>query len=58
KKAETLVVLAIREGKIQKDKKEPLEVKGNDNEKNKLAYDPKPKILLPPKRDNSAKDYV
>ncbi|GJU78215.1 hypothetical protein Tco_1275285 [Tanacetum coccineum] len=58
KKAETLAVLAIREGKIQKDKKKPRGAKGKDKGKNKLAYAPKPKILLPPKRDNPAKDSV
>ncbi|GJR13725.1 zinc finger, CCHC-type containing protein [Tanacetum coccineum] len=58
KKAETPDVLAIREGKIQKDKKKPRGTKGKDKGKNKLAYDPKPKILPPPKRDNPAKDSV
>ncbi|GKA55680.1 retrotransposon protein, putative, ty1-copia subclass [Tanacetum coccineum] len=58
KKAETPDVLAIREGKIQKDKKKPRGTKGKDKGKNKLAYDPKPKILPPPKRDNPAKDPV
>ncbi|GKB27409.1 putative ribonuclease H-like domain-containing protein [Tanacetum coccineum] len=58
KKAETLVMLAIREGKIQKDKKKPQGAKGKDKGKNKLAYDPKPKILPPPKRDNPVKDSV
>ncbi|GJS44551.1 hypothetical protein Tco_0594672 [Tanacetum coccineum] len=32
--------------------------KGKDKGKNNLAYDPKPKILPPPKRDNLAKDSV
>ncbi|GJX37961.1 hypothetical protein Tco_0251264 [Tanacetum coccineum] len=58
KKAETPAVLAIREGKIQKNKKKPQWEKGKDKEKNKLAYAPKPKILPPPKRDNPAKDFV
>nr|GEU35278.1 hypothetical protein [Tanacetum cinerariifolium] len=58
KKVETLVVLAIRESKIQKDKKKPRGVKGKDKEKNKLAYAPKPKISSPPKRDNLAKDSI
>ncbi|GJZ77335.1 hypothetical protein Tco_0642007 [Tanacetum coccineum] len=44
KKAETPAVLAIREGKIQKDKKKPQGAKGKDKGKNKLAYAPKPKI--------------
>nr|GEU78788.1 zinc finger, CCHC-type [Tanacetum cinerariifolium] len=58
KKAETPDVLAIREGKIQKDKKKPQGAKGKDKGKNKLAYAPKPKIPPPPKRDNLAKDFV
>ncbi|GKC78946.1 zinc finger, CCHC-type containing protein [Tanacetum coccineum] len=58
KKAETPVVLAIREGKIQKDKKKPRGAKGKDKGKNKLAYAPKPKIPPPPRRDNLAKDSV
>nr|GEX04724.1 hypothetical protein [Tanacetum cinerariifolium] len=32
--------------------------KGKDKGKNKLAYDPKPKIPKPPKRDNMEKDSV
>ncbi|GJR94407.1 hypothetical protein Tco_0266581 [Tanacetum coccineum] len=52
KKAKTLVVLAIREGKIQKDKKKLRAAKSKDKGKNKLAYAPKPKIPPPPKRDN------
>ncbi|GJU92053.1 zinc finger, CCHC-type containing protein [Tanacetum coccineum] len=58
KKAETPAMLAICEGKIQKDKRKPQGAKGNDKGKNKLSYAPKPKILPPPKRENSAKDYV
>ncbi|GJW65832.1 retrotransposon protein, putative, ty1-copia subclass [Tanacetum coccineum] len=58
KKAETPVVLAIREGKIQKDKKKPRWAKGKDKGKTKLAYAPQPKILPPPKRDNPVKDSV
>ncbi|GJT54974.1 retrotransposon protein, putative, ty1-copia subclass [Tanacetum coccineum] len=58
KKAETPVVLAIREGKIQKDKKKPKGAKGKDKGNNKLAYAPKPKIPPPPKRDNLAKDSI
>nr|GEU77225.1 hypothetical protein [Tanacetum cinerariifolium] len=58
KKAETLVVLAIREGKIQKDKQKLQGAKGKDKGKNKLAYPPKPKILPSLKRDNLAKDSV
>ncbi|GJS37857.1 retrotransposon protein, putative, ty1-copia subclass [Tanacetum coccineum] len=57
-KAETPDVLAIREGRIQKDKKKPQGVKGKDKGKNKLAYAPKPKISSPSKRDNSAKDSI
>ncbi|GJW22776.1 hypothetical protein Tco_0033398 [Tanacetum coccineum] len=40
KKAETPDVLAIREGKIQKDKGKPRWAKGKDKGKNKLAYAP------------------
>ncbi|GKA36668.1 putative RNA-directed DNA polymerase [Tanacetum coccineum] len=58
KKAETPAVLAIREGKIQKDKEKPQGAKGKDKGKNKLAYAPKPKIPPLPKRDNPAKDSV
>ncbi|GJT80668.1 hypothetical protein Tco_1055010 [Tanacetum coccineum] len=58
KKAKTLVVLAIWEGKIQKDKKKLKGAKGKDKGKNKLAYSPNPKIRQPPKRDNPAKDSV
>ncbi|GJV71291.1 hypothetical protein Tco_1491286 [Tanacetum coccineum] len=58
KKAETPVVLAIREGRIQKDKKKPQGAKGKDTGKNKLAYAPKPKIPPPPKRDNPIKDSI
>nr|GEW66855.1 hypothetical protein [Tanacetum cinerariifolium] len=58
KKAETRAMLATWEGKIQKGKKKPQRAKGNDKRKNKLAYAPKPKISLPPKRDNSTKDSV
>ncbi|GJU71274.1 zinc finger, CCHC-type containing protein [Tanacetum coccineum] len=58
KKAETPIVLAIWEGKIQKNKKKLKGAKGKDKGKNKLAYAPKPKIPPLPKRDNLAKDYV
>ncbi|GJV34874.1 hypothetical protein Tco_1407351 [Tanacetum coccineum] len=57
-KAKTPVVLAIREGKIQKDKKKPKGANGKDKGKNKLVYAPNPKILQPPKRDNMLKDSV
>ncbi|GJZ34828.1 retrotransposon protein, putative, ty1-copia subclass [Tanacetum coccineum] len=53
-----LPVLAIREGRILKDKKKPRGAKGKDKGKNNLAYVPKPMISPPPKKDNSAKDYV
>ncbi|GJY64508.1 retrotransposon protein, putative, ty1-copia subclass [Tanacetum coccineum] len=56
KKAKTPAMLAIREGKIQKNKKKLRGAKGKDKGKNKLAYSPKPKISPPPKRDNSEKD--
>nr|GEU49807.1 hypothetical protein [Tanacetum cinerariifolium] len=52
KKAETSTLLAIREGKIQKDKKKLQGAKGKAKGKNKLAYAPKTKILPLPKRDN------
>ncbi|GJY51745.1 zinc finger, CCHC-type containing protein [Tanacetum coccineum] len=58
KKTKTSSVLAIQEGKIQKDKKKPQGAKGKDKGKNKLAYDPKPKISPPSKRDNLAKGSV
>ncbi|GKG23359.1 hypothetical protein Tco_0391395, partial [Tanacetum coccineum] len=58
KKAETLTVLAIQEGKIQKDKKKPRGAKGKNKGKNKLSYSPKPKIPPPLKRDNPAKDSI
>ncbi|GJY16329.1 hypothetical protein Tco_0386751 [Tanacetum coccineum] len=58
KKAETPTMLAIREGKIQKDKKKPQGAKGKDKGKNKLAYSPKAKIPPPPKRDNLTKDSI
>ncbi|GKF15369.1 zinc finger, CCHC-type containing protein, partial [Tanacetum coccineum] len=58
KKAVTPAMLAIREDKIQKDKKKPRGANGKDKGKNKLAYDPKPKIPRPPKRDNLVKDSV
>ncbi|GKB49215.1 retrotransposon protein, putative, ty1-copia subclass [Tanacetum coccineum] len=40
KKAKTPAVLAIWEGKIQKDKKKPQGAKGKNNGKHKLAYAP------------------
>ncbi|GKB19080.1 hypothetical protein Tco_0853003 [Tanacetum coccineum] len=51
KNAETPTILAIREGKIQKDKKKPRGAKGKDKGKTKLAYAPKPKIPPSPKRE-------
>ncbi|GJW58879.1 zinc finger, CCHC-type containing protein, partial [Tanacetum coccineum] len=58
KKAETPIMLAVREGKIQKYKRKPRGAKGKDKGKNKLAYASKPKISPPPKRDNPTKDSV
>ncbi|GJR93188.1 retrotransposon protein, putative, ty1-copia subclass [Tanacetum coccineum] len=58
KKVETPAVLAIRAGKIQKDKKKLQGAKGKGEGKNKLAYAPKTKIPSSPKRDNPAKDSV
>ncbi|GJS31496.1 zinc finger, CCHC-type containing protein [Tanacetum coccineum] len=58
KKAKTPVVLAIREGKIHKDKKKPQGAKGKAKRKNKLAYDPKTKIPSPLNRDNPINDSI
>ncbi|GJX75179.1 hypothetical protein Tco_0313774 [Tanacetum coccineum] len=58
KKAKTPVVLAIREGKIHKDKKKPQGAKGKAKGKNKLAYDPKTKIPSPLNRDNPINDSI
>ncbi|GKC90255.1 zinc finger, CCHC-type containing protein, partial [Tanacetum coccineum] len=58
KKAETAALLAIRRGKIQRDKKKPQGAKGKAKGKNKLAYAFKTKIPPPPKRDNPAKDSI
>ncbi|GKE00098.1 hypothetical protein Tco_1388081, partial [Tanacetum coccineum] len=58
KKTETPAVLAIREGKIQKDKKKSQGAKDKAKGKNKLAYTPKTKILPLPKIDNPAKDSI
>ncbi|GJZ70521.1 hypothetical protein Tco_0634071 [Tanacetum coccineum] len=58
KKAKTPIVLAIREGKIQNDKRKPRGAKCKDKGKNKLAYALKPKIPPPPKRDNLAKESI
>ncbi|GJX03816.1 retrotransposon protein, putative, ty1-copia subclass [Tanacetum coccineum] len=59
KKAKTPIMLAIREGRIQKDKKKiPQRAKGKGKGKNKLAYDPKPKIPPLPKREHPAKDSI
>nr|GFB99802.1 zinc finger, CCHC-type [Tanacetum cinerariifolium] len=58
KKVETSAVLAIREGKIQKDKRKPRGAKGKEKGKNKLAYTPKPMIPPPLKRDNPTKDSI
>nr|GEU32676.1 putative retrotransposon Ty1-copia subclass protein [Tanacetum cinerariifolium] len=58
KKAETPAVLSIREGKIQKDKKKPQGAKDKAKGKNRLAYAPKTKIPLLPKRHSLAKDSI
>ncbi|GJW17468.1 zinc finger, CCHC-type containing protein [Tanacetum coccineum] len=58
KKAETPVVLTIREHRIQKDKKKLQGAKGKDKGKNRLVYGPKPKILPLPKRDNLEKNSI
>ncbi|GJX17526.1 hypothetical protein Tco_0218358 [Tanacetum coccineum] len=53
---------AIQSGRIQKNKnKKSLKVAKGKNQgkgETKLAYDPKPKIPLPPKKDNPAKDVI
>ncbi|GJT41241.1 hypothetical protein Tco_0941106 [Tanacetum coccineum] len=51
-------MLAIREGKIQKDKKKLEGAKGKVKGKNKLAYALKTKIPSPPKIDNLKKDSI
>ncbi|GKE07440.1 retrotransposon protein, putative, ty1-copia subclass [Tanacetum coccineum] len=59
RKAETPTMLAIREGWIQKDrKKKPQGEKGKGKGKNKLAYNPKPKNPVPPKREHPEKDSI
>nr|GEW37891.1 hypothetical protein [Tanacetum cinerariifolium] len=57
-KTKTPAVLAIRDGKIHKDKKKSRGAKGKDKGKTKLAYAPKPKIPSPPKRYNLTKDSI
>nr|GEV03484.1 hypothetical protein CTI12_AA105810 [Tanacetum cinerariifolium] len=57
-KAETPTVLAICEGKIQKDKKKLQWEKGKAKGKNKLTYAPKTKNPPSPKRDNPTKDSI
>nr|GEU44976.1 hypothetical protein [Tanacetum cinerariifolium] len=55
---------AIQAGRVQKknhkNKKSQLAARGNNQGKGKtkLAYAPKPKIPLPPKKDNPAKDAI
>ncbi|GKA71266.1 retrotransposon protein, putative, ty1-copia subclass [Tanacetum coccineum] len=49
---------ALYDAQNEKDKKKPREAKGKDKGKTKLTYAPKPKIPLPPKRYNMAKDSV
>ncbi|GJW72832.1 retrotransposon protein, putative, ty1-copia subclass [Tanacetum coccineum] len=58
KKAATPTVLAIRGGKIQKDKNKPRGAKGSGKGNNKQAYAPKLKIPPPPKKENSEKDSI
>ncbi|GJT80289.1 retrotransposon protein, putative, ty1-copia subclass [Tanacetum coccineum] len=58
KKDETLAILAIGGGKIQKDKKKAQRANGKDKGKTKIAYAPKAKIPPPPKRDNSENDSI
>ncbi|GJT88238.1 hypothetical protein Tco_1069955 [Tanacetum coccineum] len=53
KKVKTPTMLAIQEGRIQKDKKKKLQgAKGKGKGKNNLAYDPKPKILPLSKKEH------
>ncbi|GKD02187.1 retrotransposon protein, putative, ty1-copia subclass, partial [Tanacetum coccineum] len=58
KKVDTLAVMAIKVGRIQKDRKgkKPHVAKGKKVRKTKLAYAPNQKIPPPPKKDNPAKD--
>ncbi|GKD16508.1 zinc finger, CCHC-type containing protein, partial [Tanacetum coccineum] len=62
KKDDAPALHAIQAGKIQKNnhknKKPQKAARGNNHGKGKtkLAYDPKPKIPPPPKKDNPAKD--
>nr|GEV58082.1 hypothetical protein [Tanacetum cinerariifolium] len=58
KKAETLDVLAIQEGKIHMDKKKSKGAKGKHKGKNMLDYALKPKITLPPYKDKPEKYFV
>nr|GEZ09843.1 zinc finger, CCHC-type [Tanacetum cinerariifolium] len=58
KKTKTSIVLGIRGGKIQKDKKNPQGAKGKDKGKTNLAYAPNSMISWPPKRENLAKDSI
>nr|GEZ48201.1 hypothetical protein [Tanacetum cinerariifolium] len=64
-KNNTLALRAIRADKVQKvnkhKKSQPqMAARGQNHEKgeNKQAYDPKPKILPPPKREDPAKDSI
>nr|GEZ77134.1 hypothetical protein [Tanacetum cinerariifolium]GEZ88137.1 hypothetical protein [Tanacetum cinerariifolium] len=56
--AQNINNMTIRRVRSRKERKKPQGAKGKDKGKNKLAYDPKPKIPEPPKRDNMEKDYV
>ncbi|GKF58504.1 zinc finger, CCHC-type containing protein, partial [Tanacetum coccineum] len=60
KKAETLQVMMIKGGKIQKANKKSLKAKGkgkaNGKGKDKQIYIPKPKNLKPSAKENTAKD--
>ncbi|GJX23833.1 retrotransposon protein, putative, ty1-copia subclass [Tanacetum coccineum] len=58
KKAETPVMLAIREGKIHNNRKKLQGAKGKAKGKNKLAYAPNTKIPPSSKRDNLEKDSI
>ncbi|GJW36643.1 hypothetical protein Tco_0059563 [Tanacetum coccineum] len=58
KKVATLAVLAIRGGKIQKDKKKLQGAKGKDKGKTKLAYAPKAKIFNRAPKKLTIKDSI
>nr|GEV21198.1 hypothetical protein [Tanacetum cinerariifolium] len=58
KKASTPSILAIKGGKIQKDKNKLRGAKGSGKGKTRHDYAKKPKISLPPKKDKLEKDSI